>query len=69
VRDGGWGLASGSLRDHFRPLLSAQLSFGAGPGGNVVMTGDGFSCKQRLPVPRRWTGLSYPRFELEVRVV
>jgi hypothetical protein len=31
-----------------------------------VYSGDGVSIKNTLPVPLSWTGLEYPRFQLEV---
>ncbi|KAL4459124.1 hypothetical protein ABPG75_013989 [Micractinium tetrahymenae] len=56
------------LQDQFRPMLSMQLHFAdlSGHGsGNVVYTGDGFNLKQRVPIPSRWTGLKWPKVELE----
>lgn len=56
------------LRDQFRPMLSVQLHLAdlSGRGsGNIVYTGDGFNLKQRVPIPSRWTGLKWPRVEVE----
>ncbi|EFN53463.1 expressed protein [Chlorella variabilis] len=62
---GDWDLSSRSLRSQFKPLVAAQFNFGSSSGGNVVFAGDGFNVKQRVPIPRRWVGIPYPRFELE----
>ncbi|KAI3424109.1 hypothetical protein D9Q98_009470 [Chlorella vulgaris] len=62
----GWNdLTTRPFRDQIHPTLAAQLTLGSGSSGNVVMSGDGFDCKQRVPIPRRFTRLQYPRFELE----
>lgn len=56
------------LRDQFRPMISMQLQLAdmSGRGsGNIVYTGDGFNLKQRVPIPSSWTGLQWPKFELE----
>lgn len=64
----GWNdLTTRPFRDQIHPTLAAQLTLGSGSSGNVVMSGDGFDCKQRVPIPRRFTRLQYPRFELEAR--
>lgn len=54
------------LRQRFRPILGAQLRFGSVGDGNMVYSGDGFSLKQRIPLPLHKFKLRYPRVELEV---
>ena len=55
------------FKQRFKPICGFQLRFGggAGEGSNVVYNGDGFSVKQRVPLPLGMLGLRYPRFELE----
>lgn len=52
---------------NFKPICGFQLRSSpmAGAGGNMVYSGDGFSVKQRVPLPLGLLGLEYPRFDLE----
>lgn len=66
VGSGGGG-GGGIFSRGFKPLCGFQLRSSpmAGAGGNMVYSGDGFSVKQRVPLPLGLLGLQYPRFDLE----
>ena len=64
---GARGLPGISFRDHFKPLCGFQLRFGgvSRGDGDVVYSGEGFSVKQRVPLPLGLLGLRYPAVDLE----
>lgn len=53
------------LSQQFKPIFGVQLRFGSVGDGNIVFAGDGFHCKQRVPVPLGWAGVTYPKLDLE----
>lgn len=53
------------LTKRIKPMCGIQLRFGSGGDGNIVYAGDGFSVKQRVPLPLKLLGVEYPKVDLE----
>ena len=59
------GIHAESLSSRIKPICGLQLRFGSVGSGNVVYSGDGFSVKQRVPLPLGLLNLDYPKIDLE----